>query len=649
MTDQTPAQKPKEWLEKAIALHDDRRFDEAKSLYLKVLEVHPHHAGTRHMLGLAEHESGNFNGAIDQLKKAAAAEPRNAIYAGNLAVAYHARGDGERAVTAYKRALAIDPSMAALHHHLGRALHQNGDHLGAIDSFRKALALDARFADAEADLGLSLLQIGEPEKAVSHFKRALALQPAHPQALTQLGLAYIETGRKSAAIDALNKALALTPDAEIYARLGDILYDVARLDEAIAAFSHALALRPEDVDLICKIARSEAKRSQPDQAEQLYRAAISAGDTRADTYFALGNILLAFNRQHEAVQNYRWAIKSDPDYAPAHRMVAFATRHVEENKDIQAVRDALSRTPAGSPARMHLSFALGKIEEDLGNYESAFSHFEGANRLQRQTLTYDAYQTRHWAEAIMKLFDDNLFALNKNVGQPDPSPLFIVGMPQAGAQEVAEILSAHPAIFSAGELPIVSPILAEAGLSDPETLISDRLASWEPAKIAELGRTYLSRSKHLAPDAKFIVNSLPSNFWYLGIIKQMLPNARIIHCTRTPVDNCLAIFCSFLPEPDAGFACDLGELGANYRVYQRLMQHWHAHLPGQIVEVDHHTLSTDLEGESRRLLTVLGLEWDASMLAKETPGAADKHGSADVAAHYGEALRPLIEALEDAG
>ncbi len=647
MTPNAPAQTPSQMLERAIALHDDRRYDEAKSLYLKVLEAHPHHAGTRHMLGLAEHESGQFSAAIQHLKKAAAAEPRNAIYAGNLGVAYKAKGDLERAVTAYKKAIGIDPSIAALHHNLGVALAENGDHHGAAASFEKALALDARYFEAETGLGMALMHLGEIENAIARFRKALTLNPEHAPAHRQLGLAYIISERDSAAAESLGRAAALSPDPDTFTRLGETLYRLTRFDEAISAFSEALALKPNDPDLLCLLARSEAQRGQPDQAEQLYLAAIGGGDSRASTFFALAEILDQQGRQNEAIANCRHAIRADPDFARAHLMLSRIHKFTADGDDINLMRAAFDRAEPGSPARMYLGFALGKAEEDLGNYRKGFGHLTEANRLRRQSVAYDAYRTRHWTESIIALFDAGLFARNEGAGQPDAGPLFVIGLPHSGANEVARLLSAHPAIHGAGELHLISDALDEAGLSDPETLFSDRIAALPAERFGELGRTYLSRTKHLAPGARYILNQLPGNFWRVGIIRLMLPNARIVHCRRNPVDNCLSIFTTHFEGGTAAFGYDLGELGTYHTSYRRLMAHWHEMLPGWIYDLDFEALRADREAECRKLLNALGLEWDDALFRVRPSPTANLQPAGPE--QYGEALRPLLEALADKG
>lgn len=661
MPDRPPAQKPRDLLEKAIQLHESGRFDEAKSLYHKVLEAHPHHAGTRHMLGLAEHQSGQHNAAIEQLKKAAAAEPRNAMYAGNLGVAYKAQGDNERAITAYKKALGIDPSIAALHNNLGVALQENDDHHAASASFLKALALNARYPEAETNLGRSLMRLDEPDKAIAHFRKALSLDPKYAAAHTQLGLAYIATNRDSAAVESLTKSVTLAPDPAIFTHLGLTQFRLENFDEAIAAFSQALALKPNNPDILCHLASSEVKRGQLDQAEQLYTAAIEGGDKRAATYFALAGVLRSLGKRHEAVQNYRWAIKANPDFAVAHRMIAFSEKYTEDNDDITAIRTAHTRAEPGTPARMNLGFALGKVEEDLGHYGEAFTHIAEANRLHRQTISYDAYQSRHWAEATIDLFDAGLFARNAASGAPDKGPLFILGMPRSGTSLTEQILATHPAIYGAGEMRLISDILEEAGLTDPAMMFSDKITTLAPDRFADMGRTYLSRTKHFSPEATFITNKMPGNFWRVGIIKLMLPNARILHCRRNPLDNCLSIFKNYFAVGGLNYAYDLGELGTYYRLYQRLMEHWHRVLPGQIYDLDYEMMVADQEGESRRLLAWLGLEWDADVLdfhqserPVRTASAVQVRrpiysDSVRIAERYGEALNPLIEALKDAG
>lgn len=657
MNKANPNARPKDWLEQAVSLHEAGRFDDAKVLYHKVLGVYPGHAGTLHMLGLAEMQSGQHKAAIAQLKKAVAAEPDNASYQGNLGVAYKSAGDNEGAIATYKKALALDPSLAPLHNNLGVAFQDLGDHSGARDSFRKALALNARYPEAETNLGISLVRLGDTENGIKHFRRALMLNPDYAKAHAQLGLAYWQSGLVLAAIESLQAACRLQPSATLFVQMGELCFENDWFEQSIGAFSEALALEPDNLDILTHLARAEAKRGQLEQAEHLYNAAIEGGDKRPVTHFALGGVLLDLGRRDEAVQHYRQAVQADVDFAPAHRMIAFATRHTGESDDIAAIRAAHDRVPPQSEARMHLGFALGKVEEDLGRHTQAFAYFTDANRLRRKAISYDAYQTRLRAEAIMRLFDADLFDRHRGSGAEGEGPLFILGMPRSGTSLTEQILAAHPDVHGAGELRLLSAMMVEAGLADPETMFSEAIRDFPAERFAELGRTYLSRTTHLASHARYISNKMPGNFWRIGLIKLMLPGARIVHCRRNPADNCLSIFKNYFSVDGHHYAYDLEELGAYYATYQRLMHHWHKVLPGFIYDLDYEAMVAGQEGESRKLLNWLGLDWDDAVLNFHESGRVVKTASAEqvrrpiyadsvnLSARYGEALKPLLDAL----
>lgn len=648
MTEITGKDRPKDWLARAVSLHDAGHFEDAKSLYHKVLGVYPDHAGTLHMLGLAEYESGQYQAAISQFKKAVSSDSRHAGYLGSLADAYKAAGDFERAIQTYRKALTLDPSLAGLQNSLGFAQQQTGDHLSARDAFRKALALNARFPEAETRLAVSLTALGETDTAIKHLRRALSVDPQYARAHAELGQIYRDSGRIHAAIENFQTACKLEPTADLYVQLGEACTEDGRFETAISAYSEALALRPKDLSLLSRLARAEASRGELEQAEHLYRAALDGGDKRAETFFTLGGILLDTGRRFEAIQNYRWAVEADPDFAPAYRMIATCVHHDEESEDIAGIRAAHERSMPASPARMHLGFALGKVEEDLGHTDVAFAHFAEANRLHRQTIDYDAFQTRQRLETVTRLFDAALFDKNPDAGLPDRGPVFIVGMPQSGMAEIEDLLVTHQKVHGTGEARLVSTILSEAGLGDPSTLFSETVASLPRDRFAELGRTYLTRTRPLAPDAQLIINSEPDNFWRIGMIGLMLPNARIVHCRRDPAEAGLSIFAHCFAEGAYPYAYDLGELGDYYASYQRLMAHWHKVLPGFVYDLNYESFLADRDGESRKLLDWLGLGWSDEIQDFNSNQEAQQAGLPDrtgLAARYGEALAPFMMAL----
>jgi hypothetical protein len=201
-------------------------------------------------------------------------------------------------------------------------------------------------------------------------------------------------------------------------------------------------------------------------------------------------------------------------------------------------------------------------------------------------------------------------------GIDDPTPVFIIGMPRSGTSLIEQILASHPAVFGAGELEEISK-LAESSVAAPgaRARFPDAVPAMSAQQIRQVGADYIARIRARAPNAKRIIDKMPGNFAFAGLIHLALPNARLIHTRRDAVDTCFSCFSRYFAHGQ-WFSYDLGELGRYYRGYEALMEHWRNVLPkGVMLEVDYEQVVADLEHEARRIVEHCGLEWDDACLA----------------------------------
>jgi hypothetical protein len=210
---------------------------------------------------------------------------------------------------------------------------------------------------------------------------------------------------------------------------------------------------------------------------------------------------------------------------------------------------------------------------------------------------------------LIDLYTPEYFARHAALGVADETPVFVLGMPRSGTTLVEQIVSSHPLVGAAGE----REYWVRSGRAWDESG-ADGLTE---AVIHRLADDYLAELRRVAPDAARITDKLPYNFLWIGLIHLALPNARIIHCRRHPVDTCLSIYFAHFARR-ASFGSDRGDLVCEYRQYQRLMAHWRAVLPSdRFMEVDYETLVADQEAGTRRLIEFCGLKWDDACLRPE--------------------------------
>ena len=262
---------------------------------------------------------------------------------------------------------------------------------------------------------------------------------------------------------------------------------------------------------------------------------------------------------------------------------------------------------------LHLHFAVGKAHEDRGEAAASFTHYAAGNALRRAEVGYDPAMIRDHVDRAIALFTTDFFAARANQGCPSPAPIFILGMPRAGSTLIEQILASHPAIEGTGELPDI-PMIARR-LGGRSRAYPDCLTDLDPAELHALGAEYLDRAQvQRATDLPMFIDKLPNNWAHTGLIRLILPRARIIDARRHPL---ACGFSNFKQHYARGqnFAYDLGDIGTYYSDYVRLMRHIDAVQPDLVHRVIHEDLVDNPEHEVRRLLDFLDLPFDPACLA----------------------------------
>ena len=249
--------------------------------------------------------------------------------------------------------------------------------------------------------------------------------------------------------------------------------------------------------------------------------------------------------------------------------------------------------------RALLHFALGKMQDDLGEYARAILHYDQGNELERRKLVFDRGAFATEVDRLIESFTPARFDRHAAPGTASEVPVCIIGMPRSGTTLVEQIVSAHPAVAGGGEL----------------TFWNDHTA--DPDATAGLAAGYVALLRRIGPEAARVTDKNPFNFLATGLIHLALPRARFIHCRRNPIDTCLSIFFTRFATPRP-FAYDRGDLAFYYRQYQRLMAHRRTVLPpDRLLEVDYEALTADPEPVTRRMIEFCGLDWDDACLAPE--------------------------------
>jgi len=539
------------------------------------------------------------------------------------AVEHHRAGELQAAEKGYRQVLQVNPRQSDALHLLGVIAQQVGRHDAAIDCISRAIAENSRVAAFHGNLGTAYDSAGRFDEAIASYRRAIELDPAY---------------------------------ADGHHNLGIILKQLEKFDEAAGCFRRVIQLQPDFVDAHNNLGAVLAKQDQFSAAESALLRALELAPNHAEAHRNLGNLRSQQGRHDEAVAHLQRALEINPGYASAMTTLAGFKRYSEADRDeIKRLEEVSSGKQIPREDACNIHFALGKMYDDIGRWDDAFEHYRVANRLSDRHFNRESVVTG--TDALIAANTPALFSAKANLGRRSDLPVFVVGMPRSGTSLVEQILASHGSVFGAGELTelgaIASALPSEVGSGRRDPSCLSRITG-DCAKA--LADRYLDNLRQLDAEAIRIVDKMPTNFWHLGLVAVLLPDAKIVHCRRHPLDVCLSCyFQSFSSRID--YAYDLRNLGAYYRQYERLMAHWRAVLPLEIFDVDYSQLVSHQEAVTRRLLDFCELQWDADCLEfhanKRVVHTASSWQvrqpiytrSVDRWRHYEKHLGPLKEAL----
>lgn len=628
---------------------------DADELTRRAAAAQPDNAEAVHMLGIIAHQAGKLGEAIEHVRRAIAIKPDVALYHANLGEMCRLAGRAEEAVAAGRRAIEINPNYPDALSNLGIALFDQGkfeEALGYYDraialnegfalahsnrgnalqrlkrfaeaerSYRRAIDLQPNFADAWNNLGTCLRELKRAEEAETVYRKALEFNPNNPDTLDNLALALKDLERLDEAAELLRRALVVESRVgKFHLHYGSILLDQDKVDEAAAATERALALNPNDHDAVNQMGRVAFERGNLESSLAYYRRALALKPDLADVHNNIGNVLKELGELDEAQKSFLEAIRLDPNVTGVYVNLADSMKfsagdpHLAAMEAIAAKTEGLSKTD-----RIHLDFALGKAYADLKDYPRSFKHLLEGNAGKRSTIAYDEKSALALFDRIEEVFTRELIAAKTGGGDASPLPIFVLGMPRSGTTLVEQIIASHPLVHGAGELAELNEVVLTVRGPDGNTIpYPEFVPALDAAALKQIGARYVDSVRKLLPDgsqAQYVTDKMPSNYYFAGLIHLALPNAKIVHTVRDPVDTCISCF-SKLFSAEQNHTYDLGELGRYHKRYQRLMDHWRGVLPaGRILDVRYEEVVADLEKEARRIIAYCGLPWDKRCLS----------------------------------
>lgn len=479
------------------------------------------------------------------------------------------------------RAIRISPDDARLHNFMGQIQVACQEYIAAERAFAKAVTLDPDFFEGWCNLGVCLYKSQQLPEAISAYQKALALSPQDGKIYLNLVETYYLLGEMTRAREALAQAHTLSGLSLAIAMWQALLWRAqGEVEASQAAESQALVLADSPLELadwLTKLAQLDVLVGKMQQAE-----------------YWLGR-----------------AIVLSPGHSAPYIELTKAKKIREPDRALLATLEALLETPGVDVRPIY--FALGKAYNDLSEYDRAFDYYRLGNQVAAQSNPFDADGLIAEVSGLIDTFSKERLVAYPHGGDSD-LPILIVGTPRSGTTLTEQIVSSHSQVEGAGELMFWERLGKTLEANMPR-LYSDKMAR-------SLAEGYLSILRDRSKSGRRVTDKMPGNFSHIGLIHTVFPKAKIIHCRRHPIDACLSMYFQDFGD-NQEFIFSLDWLTTYYEQYMRLMDHWRAVLPpGILYELQYENLVDDAEGETRKLMEFLGLEWEAGQMnffKKERP------------------------------
>jgi predicted Zn-dependent protease len=582
----------------------------------QILKEYPGHPAATLLLGTARRSCGDAAAAAAPLEELAATQPESALIQLELGRTLAAQGSDEQALAALTRAVELEPNLAQAWSELSALYAARGD-TRACDV---AYAHFARLAAPDWHLGeaATALATRRYDAASAMLRRHLAQAPRDVAAMRMLAEIAAEREDYLGAERLLEECLKIAPGYS-HARLdlARLLYSQQKADPMLPLLERLLALDPTDLRYRSLQALAYALLGQNDLATRLISALITEYPDNANLWLSRGHSLRTAGHVNEAIAAYRKSAELRPESGEAWFSLANLKTFRFTADDLAAMQAQLAREDLNDSDRLQFEFALGKAREDAGEYADSFAHYARGNALRRAAVLYDGDANTAFVKRAEALYSKEFFAAREGFGCQAQDPIFIMGLPRSGSTLLEQILSSHSQVEGTRELPDIPGFALELGALEvpgAPPAYPQSVARLTNAELSALGERYIkqTRPNRLLGRPRFI-DKMPSNFFHVGLIHLILPNARIIDARRSPLACCFANFKQHF-QTGVWFTYSLDDLGRFYRDYVELMAHFDTVLPGRVYRVCYEDLVENLEGEVRGLLEYCGLPFEEQCL-----------------------------------
>jgi len=587
----------------------------AKEQAEEILRHFPDEANSLFVVAAALRAQGHKDDAMKGLQALVERAPNFALAQQELGFAYAADGQLMAAIQALQAAVKEQPKLPASWKQMGELFLIDGDEASATEAFRQHFL--ASNEDPKLVSAVDHFRAGRLGQAEQLCRDVLEGDPNNVTAIRLLAEVGIKVGVYVDAEHLLERCLELAPDFRL-ARLNyaSVLSKREKLEEALEQVDQLIDDEPDNPAYLAQRAATLVRMGDFKNALPCYEHLLSNYPAQAKIVLSHGHALKTVGRLDEAVEAYRRAIELRPAFGDGYWSLANLKTFKFGDAEIETMRAAVDDKNRSREDHFHLCFALGKAFDDRKQFDEAFHYYQLGNSTKEKLEGYGSDTTTEIANEIRSVCDSTLFEMQGGQGHSASDPIFIVGLPRSGSTLLEQILASHSQIDGTKELVHILSFVRRLGGRRKKSEASrypEVLKTLAAEQMVELGQEFLDRSRIQRGSAPYFIDKMPNNFFHVGLISLILPNARIIDARRHPMAACLSGYTQLFARGQP-FTYSLADIGKYYCDYVAVMDHWDAVLPGKVLRVQYEDVVENTDEQVRRMLDFCDLPFEESCL-----------------------------------
>ena len=585
-------------LDNAIDLFNNNNLNECIEQLEEILNIHSTNLEALEMLLDLNIKINKAEEALEIIKKLIQLDPNKKEHQEKLIKVYQFLNDEQAYQSAlidlHKNFPSIETARLISNIHIENDREEESDQV--IQTFFES---DKTYGDLYK--GIRHAKAGRLKLAEESYKKVLKKEKNNIDALRLLGLLAFKTKDYEIAERLFLKVLKLDPSFSLaWDNLAKLYRIQNKLLKSIPAFENLIKLDPSNFEALVSLGTIYIKLSKYHEGIKLYEESLKIKPENPRVYLSLGHALKTIGERKKSETAYQNTIKHFPSSGEAYWSLANLKTYEFSDKEIANMELSLKRNMHQNEL-IQMHFALGKAYESNRQFDKSFKHYKDGNWQQRKQISYNAEDYKISIDEIINFFENNNNILDLKAEAGSDEPIFILGLPRSGSTLIEQILASHSLIEGTQELPNIMAISRDIKLIDQKNGYPDNLLKINQSSFDELGKKYIDETKWARSSKPFFIDKMPNNFFHIGLIKLILPKAKIIDARRNPMDACFSCFKQYFAKGQH-FTYDLDDIARYYKDYVRLMDYWNKLFPDEIFTIHYEQI---IENPNDRIFDLL--------------------------------------------